>query len=289
MASPARAGVLATAVIALSCASLAGCDPQSNSAFHPVADPTPNAAAIQQQPPRTSGGEVASSTSNAYAAQPRSPQIASADLAVAGSNSAAVQPQLGAASASSTSTSDYRIMSGDVLQITVFQVQDFNREAPVDAGGNIVLPLIGGVPAAGKTVHEVESEIATRLRAKYLQNPQVLVTIKDAVGLRVSVQGAVRNPGVIQIRGDTTLTTVLAQSQGFTDTADTSSVLIIRNTDQGRVAGKVDAGAILKGSAPDPRIYGGDTIVVDDLFVRTAGKDALNVLGGAAMLRVFFP
>ena len=83
-------------------------------------------------------------------------------------------------------------MSGDVLQITVFQVQDFNREAQVDAGGNIVLPLIGGVPAAGKTVHEVESEIAGRLRAKYLQNPQVLVTIKDAVGLRVSVQGAVK-------------------------------------------------------------------------------------------------
>ena len=286
MGSPARAGVLATAVIALSCASLAGCDPQSNSPFHPVADPTPNAAAIQQQPPRTSGGDVATSTSNAYAAQARAPQIASADAAVPGSNSAAVQPQLGAASAS---TSDYRIMSGDVLQITVFQVQDFNREAPVDAGGNIVLPLIGGVPAAGKTVHEVESEIAGRLRAKYLQNPQVLVTIKDAVGLRVSVQGAVKSPGVIQIRGDTTLTTVLAQSQGFTDTADTSSVLIIRNTDQGRVAGKVDAGAILKGSAPDPRIYGGDTIVVDDSFVRSAGKDALNILGGAAMLRVFFP
>ena len=75
MGSPARAGVLATAVIALSCASLAGCDPQSNSAFHPVADPTPNAAAIQQQPPQTSGGDVATSTSNAYAAQPRSPQI----------------------------------------------------------------------------------------------------------------------------------------------------------------------------------------------------------------------
>ena len=171
-------------------------------------------------------------------------------------------------------------MSGDVLQITVFQVQDFNRDAQVDAAGNIALPLIGGVPAAGKTVHEVESEIAGRLRAKYLQNPQVLVTIKDAVGLRVSVQGAVKSPGVIQIRGDTTLTTVLAQSGGFTDTADKSSVLIIRNTDQGRVAGKVDAGAILTGSAPDPRIYGGDTIVVDDSFVRSAGKDALPLLGG---------
>lgn len=288
MGSPAGTGVLATAVIALCCASLAGCDPHSDGAFHAVADPTPNVAAIQQQPPQTSGGDVPTSTTKAYAAQLRSPQTASADVAVAGSNSAAVQQQPGVASASA-STSDYRIMSGDVLQITVFQVQDFNREAQVDAGGNIALPLIGGVPAAGKTVHEVESEIAGRLRAKYLQNPQVLVTIKDAVGLRVSVQGAVKSPGVIQIRGDTTLTTVLAQSQGFTDTADQSSVLIIRNTDQGRVAGKVDAGAILKGSAPDPRIYGGDTIVVDDSFVRSAGKDALSVLGGAAMLRVFFP
>jgi len=241
--SLAGSGVLATTFIALSCASLAGCAPQS-------------------------------------------PPMASADVAVA--NSAAIQPQPGAASAHA-STSDYRIMSGDVLQITVFQVQDFNREAQVDAGGNIVLPLIGGVPAAGKTVHEVESEIAGRLRAKYLQNPQVLVTIKDAVGLRVSVQGAVKSPGVLQIRGDTTLTTVLAQAQGFTDTADKSSVLVIRNTDQGRVAAKVDAGAILAGSAPDPPIHGGDMIVVDDSFIRTAGKDALTLLSGASALKFLFP
>jgi polysaccharide export outer membrane protein len=280
VSSLAGAGVPATTFIALICASLAGCTPESNGAFHATTDPAPNAAAIQH--PQTSGGGVATSTSSAT--QPRPPQIASADAAVAGPNTAAVQPQIGAASAS-----DYRIMSGDVLQITVFQVQDLNRDAQVDAAGNIALPLIGGVPAAGKTVHEVESEITGLLRAKYLQNPQVLVTIKDAVGLRVSVQGAVKSPGVIQIRGDTTLTTVLAQSGGFTDTADQSSVLIIRNTDQGRVAGKVDAGAVLKGSAPDPRINGGDTIVVDDSFVRSAGKDALNILGGAAMLRVFFP
>jgi polysaccharide biosynthesis/export protein len=256
--SLAGSGVLATTFIALSCASLAGCAPQSNGAFHAVADPTPNAAALQ----------------------PQQPPMASADVAV--TNSAAIQ-------SAHASTSDYRIMSGDVLQITVFQVQDFNREAQVDAGGTIVLPLIGGVPAAGKTVHEVESEIAGRLRAKYLQNPQVLVTIKDAVGLRVSVQGAVKSPGVLQIRGDTTLTTVLAQAQGFTDTADKSSVLVIRNTDQGRVAAKVDAGAILAGTATDPPIHGGDMIVVDDSFIRTAGKDALTLLSGASALRFLFP
>ena len=244
MANVAIGRALTSAVFPCACLALTSCTPQTDAAFHPVAESTPTAGAVQSAP----------STSSAPA-----------------------------------STSDYRVMSGDVLQVTVFEVQDFNRDTQVDAAGNISLPLIGGVRAAGKTVHEVESEITRRLRAKYLQNPQVLVTVKDAVGLRVSVQGAVRNPGVIQIRGDTTLTTVLAQAGGFTDTADKSSVLVIRNNDQGRVAGKMDAGAILAGSAPDPRINGGDTIVVDDSFVRTAGKDALTVLGGAAMLRVFFP
>lgn len=189
----------------------------------------------------------------------------------------------------SSGVSDYQVRTGDDLQITVFQVQDFNRDAQVDAAGNIVLPLIGAVPVAGKTVREVELDIARRLKAKYLQNPQVLVAVKDAVGLRVAVQGAVRTPGVQQICGDTTLTSVIAQAQGFSDTADKSSVLIIRNTDQGRVAAKVDAGAILSGSAPDPRVYGGDTVVVDNSFVRLVGKDALTVLSGASAVRILFP
>jgi polysaccharide export outer membrane protein len=175
-------------------------------------------------------------------------------------------------------------MAGDVLQVTVFQVQDFNREAPVDATGTVALPLIGVVPVAGKTVREVESEITQRLRAKYLQNPQVLVSVKDAVGLRVAVQGAVRNPGVFPLHGHTTLTNVIAQAQGFTEISDKSQVMIIRNTDQGRVAAKVDAGSVLSGSAPDPEVYGGDTVVVGESFIRNAEKDVLTAVGGASSL-----
>jgi polysaccharide export outer membrane protein len=169
-----------------------------------------------------------------------------------------------------------------VLQISVFQLQDFNRDAPVDAAGTIGLPLIGSVSVAGKTVRQIEDEIAQRLKAKYLQNPQVLVTVRDAVGLRVAVQGAVKSPGVIPLHGDTTLSNVIAQSGGFTEISDQSQVLIIRNTDQGRVAAKVDAGAILSGSAPDPQVYGGDTVVVGESFIRNAEKDALTLLGGTS-------
>ena len=169
-----------------------------------------------------------------------------------------------------------------MLQINVFQLQDFNREAPVDAAGTIALPLIGAVPVAGKTVRQIEEEISQRLKAKYLQNPQVLVSVKDAVGLRVAVQGAVKSPGVIPLHGDTTLTNVIAQSGGFTEISDQSQVLILRNTDQGRVAAKVDAGAILSGSAPDPQVYGGDTVVVGEFFIRNVEKDALTLTGGVS-------
>jgi polysaccharide export outer membrane protein len=254
------ARVLAAALFAFGCVGLAGCSPQSNSGFQAVADPSPRVAAVSRQ---SSANVVPAATSNA---------------ALAGAPAAA---------SGSVSTADYRIRSGDVLQINVFQLQDFNREAPVDAAGTIALPLIGAVPVAGKTVRQIESEIEQRLSAKYLQNPQVLVTVKDAVGLRVAVQGAVKNPGIFPLHGDTTVTNVIAQANGFTEISDSSQVLIIRNTEQGRVATKIDAGAILSGSAPDPQVYGGDTVVVGESFIRNVQKDALSLLGAGATLTVF--
>lgn len=262
MANGAVERLLASALIAFGSVGLVGCAPQSTSGFQTVADPSPSAAAIQRQPTAT---VVPTSTTNAAAAQPPAP----------------------AETVAPTSTSDYRIRSGDVLQINVFQLQDFNRDAPVDAAGTIGLPLIGAVPVAGKTVRQVQEEIAERLKAKYLQNPQVLVTVKDAVGLRVAVQGAVRNPGIFPLHGDTTLTNVIAQANGFNDISDLSQVLIIRNTDQGRVAAKVDAGAILSGSATDPQVYGGDTVVVGEFFIKNAEREAGSLLGIAATALVF--
>lgn len=248
--------LLAWAFMVVACVGLTGCVPQSTSGFQAVADPSPSGAAVQRQPPQ-----------------------AASTATKGGPNTASALP---AAPPATVSTSDYRVRAGDVLQINVFQLQDFNREAAVDAAGTIALPLIGAVPVAEKTVREIKSEISQRLKAKYLQNPQVLVSVKDAVGLRVAVQGAVKSPGVIPLHGDTTLTNIIAQSGGFTEISDQSHVVILRNTDQGRVAAKVDAGAILSGSAPDPQVYGGDTVVVGEFFIRNFEKDALTLSGGVS-------
>ena len=49
------------------------------------------------------------------------------------------------------SRGDYQISNDDILQIVVYPVADFNRDAQVDGAGNIVLPLLGVIPAAGRT------------------------------------------------------------------------------------------------------------------------------------------
>ena len=105
----------------------------------------------------------------------------------------------------------------------------------MDGAGQILLPLIGAMPAAGKTVRQLEADITRLLKAKYLQSPQVSVAVKDGVGQRVTVEGAVRSPGVRQAKGQTTLLRILAESGGFTDTADQRGVLVFRQPSKARL------------------------------------------------------
>jgi polysaccharide export outer membrane protein len=74
---------------------------------------------------------------------------------------------------------------------------------------------------------------------------------------------------------------ILAESGGFSDTADQSNVMVFRQTEQGRTVMRYDANAIRVGQAPDPLILGGDTVVVDDSTGKTAWKHFREILGVA--------
>ena len=184
---------------------------------------------------------------------------------------------------------EYRIRTGDILQIVVYQVPDFSRDVEVDSAGNIALPLLGAIPAEKRTVRDLEADLTKRLKAKYVQNPQVSISVKDAVGLRVTITGAVVKPGVIPVRGRVTLMSAISQSDGFNDTADKSSIIVIRNTDSGRAIAHFNAETILAGTAVDPIVYGGDTIVVNEAPGKVAWKNLGTVTGTAATARVFVP
>lgn len=182
----------------------------------------------------------------------------------------------------SAQRAEYRIAPEDTLDVAVYQVDGLTKTVQVDGRGRISLPLIGVTQASGKTVRELEEEIAKKLGAKYLQNPQVTVFLRDATGQRVTVGGAVKSPGVYQAKGSTTLTQIISLAAGFNDYADPRSVIIFRQTEEGRLAARFDVSAIQKGEAEDPEIYGGDSIVVDDSSAATTWKtfrDAVPITG----------
>jgi polysaccharide export outer membrane protein len=103
----------------------------------------------------------------------------------------------------------------------------------IDRSGNLNLPLIGVVQAAGVTAVELQSRIKDRLR-KYLRNPDITVSITDFRSQPVSVVGAVQNPGVHQLQGNKNLLGVLSLAGGLRVDAG-ATVKITRRLTWGRL------------------------------------------------------
>ena len=122
---------------------------------------------------------------------------------------------MGSLSSKRTFFRDYKIGPQDLLEITVFEVEKLNKTVRVSSQGNINLPLLGVLKVKGLTVEELEKEIRSLLAEKYIQNPQVNVLIKEYRNQRISVMGAVKNPGVFDVTGAKTILDMLAMSGGL--------------------------------------------------------------------------
>ena len=111
----------------------------------------------------------------------------------------------------------YHIGAEDLIEITVFEVPELSRTVRVSAGGDISLPLIGSVKAAGLSPVELEQSITEALRKSYVKDPQVTVFLKEYRSDPVSVVGAVKVPGLYQIQTQKSLIELLAMAQGFSE------------------------------------------------------------------------
>ena len=109
----------------------------------------------------------------------------------------------------------YKIGPLDVLDISVFQVPELTKSVQVTDSGTVNLPLVGEISVAGKSAQEVERDLTARLGAKYVKNPQVTVYVKEYNSQRVTITGAVKNPGVYPIKGNTSLVQVVAMAGGL--------------------------------------------------------------------------
>ncbi|MGH7265025.1 MAG: polysaccharide biosynthesis/export family protein, partial [Candidatus Rokuibacteriota bacterium] len=212
---------------------------------------------------------VASAASSAgFPAAPAFPQ--SGPAALNGLLQSRVSPPGGEA--------DLPVGGGDLIEISVFEVAELsNLKVRIPLRGSITLPLLGSIPAAGRTAIELEDEIRQRLRQKYMHDPQVSVFVHEHKSQRISVIGAVRVGGVFAITSRLRLADALALAQGLTEDAD-HVIYLIRRLPAGTVM-RVRAGAPVPRRA-EPPAAGAPTeevMVPIDLDALVNGNEELNV------------
>src|SRR5262249_19749133 len=136
-----------------------------------------------------------------------------------------------------------------LLEISVFDLDQFSRTVRVADDGSITLPFLGRIEVRGLTRSELENRIASLLGDKYVNDPQVSVFVKEYESRKVSVSGAVKNPATLQLMGSRTLLDVVSEAGGFTDEVGPTVYVIRRRAD-----GSTDRLSIELESL----IYGGD-------------------------------
>lgn len=158
---------------------------------------------------------------------------------------------------------DYRIAPLDKLSVTVFQVAQLSGEYQVDLTGRIAMPLIGSVDAVNLTTDELRDQLQRKLGANYLKNPDVTVGIVAATGSNITVEGAVRRPGIYPNFGKMTLVQAMALGGGLDTTANPKRVFVFRQVGGQRMIAGFDLTTIRRGEEPDPEVFRGDIIVVE--------------------------
>ena len=182
--------------------------------------------------------------------------------------------------------SDYRIGAQDLLNISVFGVEELNKDVRVNSNGQVSLPLVGTVMAGGRTIPELESDLAKKYAAGYLQNPQVTVFVKEFTSQRITLEGAVAKPGIYPLTGRTTLLQAIALGGGVDDrTADLGGIVLMRQGGGKRQAAVFDLRQVRRGVTEDPQVYGDDIIVVEQSGSKTALRRFIEAVPAFGIFR----
>lgn len=157
---------------------------------------------------------------------------------------------------------DYRIGPEDVLDISVWKAPELSRTVPVRPDGKVSLPLVNDIQAAGLTPSVLRDQLAKRF-AEYVPSPEVAVIVREVHSAKVSVIGAVRNPGRYELKSPATVLELIALAQGFTDFASRDRIVVIRQVNGASTRIPFNYRKVADGSDQDNFfVQAGDIIVV---------------------------
>jgi len=179
--------------------------------------------------------------------------------------------------------SEYRIRSGDTLNIEVLEDPGLNRSVVVLPDGRFSFPLAGSIVAGGRTVAQVQAEIASSIAGNFANDPNVFVGVQPAPReprapvvvspaapptISIYVMGEVQKNGLIAVKPGTTFLQALAQAGGLTPFAATKRVQLRRTNPATRIQKvySINYRALMNGAQlnRDVRLIEGDVILVPE-------------------------
>lgn len=172
---------------------------------------------------------------------------------------------------------DYRINPGDVIQVQIEDAPELSHYYQVNSSGHIEMPVLGLVEAKKKTTFELARLIAKGLReGEYLNNPNVLITIKQYRNQTFFIQGAVRLPGVYQTEGRPSLLTMISLAGGLAD--NHGSIAFILRPNKTKKSGPEADNQI---ASLQDQTSGSDQTTPTQADDQTAGSDQMQSPSGA--------
>ena len=127
----------------------------------------------------------------------------------------------------------YLINKGDKLRIDVWQEENLQREVMVSPDGTISFPLVGNIPAAGKTTGDLKALLRERL-AEFIPEPEVNVSLLTVEGNAIYIIGEVIRPGPYVMQKHLDVMQALSLAGGLTIFAAKNDIHVVRRAADGR-------------------------------------------------------
>lgn len=165
----------------------------------------------------------------------------------------------------SSGEEDTTLGASDVFDIRVFGEEDLSGTYRVAQDGTIDFPLIGRVEVAGLEPTDVADLIEERLRvAQYMRDPQVSIFVQEYNSKRISVLGAVREPGSFPMQSGLTVVQAISLAGGFTALANRDGTTVARRVNGQIQRIPVHVDRITSGQEEDVVIRAQDIIYVPE-------------------------
>jgi len=173
------------------------------------------------------------------------------------------QPTVDKPNATEARHDSYIVQPGDILTISVWKEKDLQGDVAVRPDGGLNFPLAGDIMASGKTVEQIQKDLAAKL-TKYVPDPVVTVAVKQSAGYKIYVVGKVNRPGEFPANRDIDVMQALSMAGGLTPYASENKIRILRRENGVLKSIPFKYSRVEKGQSLEQNIIlrGGDVVVV---------------------------